>query len=70
MKSNLTAIVWKDKRNVNILTNMHSPPLEDNFCNEHGKAVKLAIIQDYYRHMGYVDKYDHMMNSYAFSSLP
>jgi hypothetical protein len=34
VKSNLTAIEWKDKRNVNILTNMHSPPLEGNFCDE------------------------------------
>jgi hypothetical protein len=25
VKSNLTATVWKDKQNVNILTNMHYP---------------------------------------------
>jgi len=67
---NLTAIVWKDIQNIKILTNMHSPPLEGNFCDEHRKAVKPAIIQDYYRHMGYVDKPYHMMNSYASSSLP
>jgi len=52
VKGNLTATVWKDKQNVNILTNLHSPPLEDNFCDEHGKAMKPAIIQDYNRHMG------------------
>jgi len=63
VKGNLTAIAWKDKRNVNILTNMHSSPLEYNFCDQHEKA----IIQDYNRHMRYVDKSDCMMNSYSFS---
>jgi hypothetical protein len=45
--------------------NMHSPPLEGNFYGDHGKAMKLAIIQDCNRHMGCVDKSDHMMNSYC-----
>jgi len=48
MRSNLTAIVWKDTCSVNILMNMHS--LEGNFCNEHVKAVKLATVQDCKRH--------------------
>jgi len=67
VKGNMTAIVWKDKGNVNILMNMHCPALEGNFCDEHGKAVKPAIIQDYSRHMGYVDIPDHMTNSYSIS---
>jgi len=67
MKDNLTTIVWKERWNVNILMYMHSPSLEGNSCDGHGKAVKLVIIQDYSRHMGYVDKSDHMMNSYAIS---
>jgi len=67
VKGNLTAIVCKDKRNVNILKNLHSPPLEGNFCDEHGKAMKPAIIQDYSRHMGYADKSDCMTNSYSIS---
>jgi hypothetical protein len=37
VKGNMTAIVWKDRRNVNILTNMHSATLEGNFCDEHGQ---------------------------------
>jgi len=37
MKGNMTAIVWKDKLHVNILTNMHSPTMEGNFCDEHGQ---------------------------------
>jgi hypothetical protein len=47
VKGNLTATLWKDKQNVNILTNMHSPLLQGNFCDEHGKALKPAITQDY-----------------------
>jgi hypothetical protein len=62
VKGNLTAVMWKDKQNVNILMNMHSSPSEGNFCVEHGKAVKLATA-----HMGYVDKSDRMTNSYCIS---
>jgi hypothetical protein len=43
VSSNLKAILWKDTQNVNILMNMHSPPLKGNFCHEHSKAVNLAI---------------------------
>jgi hypothetical protein len=67
VKGDLTAVVWKDKRNVHILTNMHSPPLVGNFCDEHGKAMKLAVIQVHSRHMGYVDKSDCITNSYSSS---
>ena len=63
VKGNMTAIVWKDKWNVNILMNMQCPPLQGNFCDKHGKAVKPAIIQDYSRHMGYLGKSDQMLNS-------
>jgi hypothetical protein len=67
VRGDLTAIVWKDKRNLNRLTNKHRPPGEGNFSDEHGNALKPAILQDYNRHMGYVDKGDHMMNSYSIS---
>jgi len=67
VKSSLTAIIWKDKRNVNIMMNMHSPPLESNFCDEDGKAVKPAIIQDYSRHKGNADKSDCITNSHPIS---
>ena len=51
----MTAIVWKDKQNVNILMNTHSAPLDGNFCDEHKNAVKPAVVHDS-RIMGYVDK--------------
>jgi hypothetical protein len=43
VRCNLTAIVWKDTQNVDILMDMHSAPLEGNICNEHSKAVTLDI---------------------------
>jgi hypothetical protein len=46
---------------------MHYPPAESNFCDEHGNALKPAIIQDYNGHMRYIDKSDHMMNTYSTS---
>ncbi|PNF19047.1 hypothetical protein B7P43_G11709 [Cryptotermes secundus] len=65
VRQNLTALVWKDKRDVYMLTNMHSPPAEGSFCDEHGNAIKPAIVANYNKHMGYVDKADRMANSYS-----
>jgi len=61
----LTAILWRYKRDVRILTNIHDPPAEGNFCDNNGKAIKPQIVADYNRHMGYVDKTDRMANSYS-----
>jgi hypothetical protein len=68
VRSDLTSIVWKDKRSVTMLKNMHRSPAEGNFCDEHGNALKPAIVQDYNRHMGYIDKSDNMTNSYSRST--
>jgi hypothetical protein len=65
VRRNLTAMIWKDKRDVNMLTNMHHPPAEGNFCDEHRNTLKLAIIHAYNRHMGYKNQIDHMMNTYS-----
>jgi len=65
----LTAKMWKNKY-VKKLMKMHSPPAQCNFCDNHGKTLKSAIVptvQDYITHMGYVVKSDHMMNSYSIS---
>jgi len=62
VRGNLTTMIWKDKRYVNMLMNMQHPPPEGNFCDELENALKLAIVQDCLRHMGYVDKSDHMTN--------
>jgi hypothetical protein len=58
-------MVGRDKRVVHLLTTMHHPPANGNFCDEHGNAIKPEIIQDYNRHMGYVDLGDRMTNSYS-----
>jgi hypothetical protein len=50
----LTAVIWNDKQDVCILTNMHKPQEEGNFCDEYGRAHK-PTIEDYNWHMGYVD---------------
>jgi hypothetical protein len=67
VRRDMTAIIWKDKRDVYMLTNMHYPPAEGNFCDQHGNAIKPAIVADYNAHMGYVDKADRMANSYSIS---
>ena len=64
-RGELTAILWRDKRDVRILTNIHEAPAEGDFCDNNGKAIKPQIVADYNRHMGYVDKGDRMTNSYS-----
>jgi hypothetical protein len=68
VRGDWTAIAWKDKWNVNMLTNMHRPPAEGNFCDENRKVMKPAIVQDYNRHTGYADKNACMMNTYSIST--
>ena len=43
-RGDLTAVVWKDKRDVCLLTNIHYPPREGNYRDEHGNAIKLALL--------------------------
>jgi hypothetical protein len=50
-----------------MLTNMHNPSAEGNFSDEHGNAIKPAIVEDYNKHMGYVDKLNKMARSYSIS---
>src|SRR5215475_10045423 len=63
----MTAVVWKDKSDVCLLTNIHAPPTEGNYCDEHGNVIQPAIVADYNRHMGHVDNSDRMVNSYTAS---
>jgi len=64
-RGELTAILWRDKRDVGALTNIHDPPAEGNFCDNNGKAIKTQIVADHDRHMGYVDKGDKMTETYS-----
>ena len=66
-RGDLIAVVWRDKRNVCLLTNIHDPPTEGNYRDEHGNAIKPAIVVDYNHHIGHVDNADKMANSYMAS---
>jgi hypothetical protein len=46
VKGDLTAILWKDIGNVNMLTNKHRAPIEGHFCYDYGNNVKPGIVQD------------------------
>jgi hypothetical protein len=39
---------------------MHTPPLNGNFRDEAGHAVRPHVVEDYNAHMGFVDKSDSM----------
>jgi len=64
-RGGLTALVWKDRQEVYMLTNMDPPPAEGNFCDDSDSPVKPNIMERYNWHMGYVDNSDRMSNSYS-----
>jgi len=66
-RGGLTALVWKDKREVYKLTNMDPPPAEGNFCDNSNHPVKPHIMEQYNWHMGYINNADHMANNYLIS---
>ena len=65
-RGGLTALVWKDKREVYMLTNMDPPPAEGNFCDNSNRPMKPHIVEWYNRHMGF-DISDRMANNYSMS---
>ena len=66
-RGDLTAVVWRDKRDVCLLTNIHDPPTEGNYRDEHRNTIKPVIVADYNHHMGLVNNADRMANSYTAS---
>jgi hypothetical protein len=40
----ITAVVWKDKWEVYMLTNTYNPLAESNFSDEHGSALNLSVV--------------------------
>jgi hypothetical protein len=64
-RGHLTAILWRDKRNIYMLTNIQNDPTEGNFCDSNWKAIKLQIVADYSRHRCFADKGDRIANSYS-----
>jgi hypothetical protein len=43
---------------------VYAAPVEDNFTDESGHAIKPCVIEDNNGHMGFVDKSDRMVNTY------
>ena len=60
-------MVWRDKIDVCLMANIYDPPREGNYRNEHGNAIKPAIVADYNRQMGHVDNVARLANSYTAS---
>ena len=61
--ADLTEILWRDKRDICTLTNIHDVPAEGNFCIEGGKAIKLQMLMNYHisrtiRRTFFPEKYD------------
>jgi len=50
-----------------LLTDIHDPPREGNYRDEHANAIKPATVADYNRHMGHIDNSDRLANSYMVS---
>ena len=63
----LKTVVWRDRRDVCLLTNIHDPPSGGNYRDEYGNAKKPAIVADYNRYIGNVDSADWMVISYTAS---
>ena len=65
VRETLRAVCWKEMREVYSLPNMHAPPVEVNFTQKSGQALKPRVVEDYNAYMGFVDKSDRMVNSYG-----
>ena len=65
-RGGLTALVWKDRREVYMVTNMDPPPAEGNFC-DNNCPMKPHIVEQYNRYKCYIDISDHMTNSSSMS---
>jgi hypothetical protein len=46
-RGGLTALVWKDRREVYMLINMDPPPAEGNFCDDSSRPMKPHIVEPY-----------------------
>ena len=64
-RCDLAAMLWRDKHDIRILTNVHTAPAEGNLCDNNGKALKPDIVADCNHHMGCVGKEIRLENSYS-----
>ena len=50
-RGDLTTILWREKSNVRILTNIHNAPAGGNSCDNNRKAITPQIVADYKHHI-------------------
>jgi hypothetical protein len=55
--SDFMAMVWRNEREIRMPANIHNPPVEGNFCNKHGNAIKPGMVRQYNWYMDYTDKW-------------
>jgi hypothetical protein len=67
VKRGTSAVCWKDKQEVHLLTTMHKPPLSRHYVGEGGKTSKPLCIESYNSNIGFFDMSDTMANSYSIS---
>jgi hypothetical protein len=58
MTEGTSAAYWREKREVYLFTNMHSPPSSGHFVGQEGNASKPLCIGSYNKSMGFVDVND------------
>jgi hypothetical protein len=46
-RGSLTELVWKDRQEVYMLTNINPPPGEGNFCDDSSHPVKPHMVEWY-----------------------
>jgi len=66
-RGGVTTLVWKDRREVYMLTKMDPPHAKGNFCDNSSCPVNPHMVEWYNWHMGYIDSSGHMANSCSMS---
>jgi hypothetical protein len=66
-RGDLTAILWRDREEVRMLTNIHAAPAGGNLLDERGKPVTPLIVADYNHHMLCLCKGNRKANNYTIS---
>jgi hypothetical protein len=61
----LTALVWNDRRQIYVLTNIDTQPAQGNFCDSSIRPGNLQIVERYKRLMCFVESSVCMVNSPA-----
>ena len=64
-RQGLSTLVWNDRWEVYMVTNMDPQPAQGNFCDDSNRSMKPHIVERYNQHMCYVNNSDRMDKSYS-----